>query len=1083
MGGHVRPARGLRLAAVFLALLAGSPARAHRIYVANDNHTDYGWNATTDAYDQSMLSELDYYLGRIAATAGRPAPEQARFNADCWWYLHLYEQNRSPAQFQALIEAIRSGHVTVPLNPFVELYGALPTEAAIRAGYYPGRIERQYGLSFLTAQEMENSTIPWGIASIWAGSRVKYSWKGLCGCFETAPYANRTDEVFRWLGPDDRELLMKWYQLSGNASWGGYAEARDNQSAGALQSSLNQFSVPTGLPTGLFGLGWDDVTTQTTALETLVQQWNAAHPGGDQAILSNEVDYFQDLETKRSQLPARKGGFGNEWDLWPISLAEPTASTRRAIERLRTAEGLAALVHWGDRTFWNARQAGLADALIDYFKYFEHGWADGGVGIGYVVTNKRTWAQHVEDTVGQLDTDAAAALPPLFATPDEDRFVVFNPLGFDRTDVADLPVTGTGPYVVTDVSAGTEVPSQMVTLGGTRYLRILASNVPSLGYRVYRWTAGTPATLPNAATTAGLAIDGERYRVTLGSRGEITSLIDEANGSRELAKTSLNDFGSGSGATGAAENTGPVSVTLRADIGGTPSRRVRVTLYRGIDRVAVENEVLGGLSGDHAYAFDWNFAAPQIRFEEVGAVARPGLVSQGGDFLPGTRADLMTLNHFASLSEGGYAVTLSNWDAFAMSVGSSTPSTFDLPSSRLRVLATGEPSGAGINAQAGDHYFLTRFAVRGASGGWSGPDAMRTALAHQNPLRAIALARNQAGQLTAATGSFLSVSAPNVVVTAFKPAEEGDRGLVVRLWETAGTATSFTIATGPFQPTQAWVVSLNETDLGPASVSAGAISAAIGANQIMAFRFVPKPYEEVPGDNCPGVPNPGQEDTDGDGPGDACDNCPQIANPGQADADGDGVGDACDVCSALVPGQRQWTKPSLHLTRINDGVTGNDALAWKGRFTLATGAFTIDPRANGARLQLRTAAGALALDVALPAQAYAAPGPGWLLTSGGRQWLFKDGRAGGTGGIIRVAARHLGGGVVQLKVVGKKATFPLVPANVPLQGTIVLGGATAGATGECGEIAFAPGTCTTNAAQNKIICTAPKPRRASRRNG
>ena len=158
----------LRLTIILLGvnlLLLAVPLKAQpikRLYLANDDHTDYMWTGNEAQYDTVFVRMLDYYLRQIDSTQHLPDDFQARFNCDGSYWLRTYQKFRSPAQFERLISRIRSGHISSPLNGLVSTYGGQPTEAVLRGMYYAGQLERQWNLRFRMAVCMENQTLPLG---------------------------------------------------------------------------------------------------------------------------------------------------------------------------------------------------------------------------------------------------------------------------------------------------------------------------------------------------------------------------------------------------------------------------------------------------------------------------------------------------------------------------------------------------------------------------------------------------------------------------------------------------------------------------------------------------------------------------------------------------------------------------------------------------------------------------------------------------------------------------------------------------------------------------------------------------------
>ncbi len=376
-----RFSRGERITATLIALivLTFSASAQRRFYIAPDDHTDYFWAADDVTYRQAFLTMIDFYLDKMDETQTNPSDTQMRWNCDGSLWMWEYEKNRNPQQFERFLSRMRDGHMSVALNPLVLVQGGAPAESVLRGMYYPGLIERRHNVKFPVAIAMENQTHPYGLASLWAGSGAKWSWKGVCNCASQVPQLNDRDrEIYYCAGRDGSKVLMKWQsQLTTNRMFGGYYEAYIPMNSILFAEQDLAFQTRYPFPViGAFGRGGDEVEYTSDEFVTVAQQNSNANR---RIIVSNQEDFFRDFESLYGNtLETYAASYGNEWDTLTASLAEVSARLKRSTEKLRSAEAMATLVSINNPAFMSSRIAERDRAMLNMGLYFEHDWtADG----------------------------------------------------------------------------------------------------------------------------------------------------------------------------------------------------------------------------------------------------------------------------------------------------------------------------------------------------------------------------------------------------------------------------------------------------------------------------------------------------------------------------------------------------------------------------------------------------------------------------------------------------------------------------------------------------------------------------------
>jgi alpha-mannosidase len=776
--------------------------------------------------------------------------------------LKAYQKYRSPAQFNRLIAAIKSGHISSPLNSLVSTYGAQPAEAVIRGMYYAGSLERKYDLRFTLAQSMENNTIPLGLASLWAGSGVKYSYKGVGGYGSQMTYSyreNRRNQLYQYKGLDGSTVLTKWYDYNEkrNPAFGGYAECRlypnkrtvsqteeIEQIIDKLDAYTNTKTYPFNIA-GVFGYGWDDLSTFVS--NPFINAAKNKTTDTRKVRVSNEVDFFEDVKKTYPNLPSESLSYGNEWDIYCASMNETTAKVRRSVEKLRSAEALASIVSLKNKSFGLNLIESKEKAWEALGFYWEHNWtADGPVSRNIRANWQEKLQNNITNYVDSLFLLSSQELGKQLAKAINPRFYVFNSLSWTRNDVADIAYDGNFPVKVIDVSTGKEVEKQLITKDDKKYLRIWATNLPSVGYKVFEIQKGSSKILDHDLSVSRDVISNQFYQITLSPSGAITEIIDRKanNKSLVLAGKTLNNLGVKNLKEGSltVENAGPVSITLKSVSNDPILHTVRLTLFANNPRILIEDHIQANFKDVKTWDFAFNLKNQTTRHEEVGAILTAKSEKRGGHYSSEqARLDWQTFNHFADMSEKNYGITLSNQDCSFFKLGESKVDSLWENSSELHALAGGqvdkklEDKGMmGIFSQNGQQSFFYNFALT-THKAFDATAAMKFSLEHQNPLSAGWIDGENGG--TQNNFSLLSIITPNVLLWSVKPSEDGiSSGLITRFWNMDSKPIhSMVKLSTPIQ--SAWQTSHIETDELKLHPINGVLEADLNPFQLKSYRL------------------------------------------------------------------------------------------------------------------------------------------------------------------------------------------------------------------------------------------------------
>lgn len=805
----------------------GIASSVTEIYVAELSHLDIGFTEPPDDVAQFAKTHLDTVLNNL------DADPDYRWLIECGWWLEQWWERSNATERDRMVEALQEGRLELTAGYANQTSTMVGHEEMARNLYWSTKFTREHGLPPLRTwiqDDVPGSTF--AVPEILARAGVDYYVGGMNTGFGGAlTLPDHGDRPFWWVGPDGSRVLS-WVTFNSYAEGFQYGFSFfDNLAAmydklGTKLPEMEEAGYP--YPELLLLRGFDN-HYQGFHVRNLINQWNANYSTPVFHLL--QPDEFLDMMRAKygdESFPSFSGDFGAAWARSRAGTPHTRERIRQAHRDARAAEAVHAAASAIDGTA--PPKSDLERLYRDMLESDEHtgggGWPgyftpeemerNNRIHLGYATNAADNAEALVDDGVARLVADLPAQ---------GDAVVAVNTLGRARDAWARIALPAglyASTFKVVDRETGAEVAFQR--FDATSEILVGTGTMPPFGYKVFDLVPGTPtADPPGMLSATPTSLENDAYAITIDATdGSISNLFEKATG-RELVDTGsgydFNELATNTkaqydaqqppvadpptSATTTVLSTGPLVAELEVTRTGTPHVRTVYRLYRGEDRVEIENTLDRDLTayvpqatGALAYMVTLPF---DIHDFEIRTETTTRFVDPIGDsFGRANVFDYHNAEHSLTLWDANGGVAFASDDVGAhhfenlSSLASGSYSTGDalvLPRLLDRADEYEFDNGAvgPFTIEPDTPPLLTSFHhVRGTPATFDPVAVSRFGFEALTPVETRLLGRRP-GNLPDDRASFVEIDAPEVLPYTLKPEEYG-QGVVVRMTEMTGQA-------------------------------------------------------------------------------------------------------------------------------------------------------------------------------------------------------------------------------------------------------------------------------------------------------